>query len=75
MIGKDKVPFVGYEIDSSGINMSQKRSVGTIAFVEPRAQSVCAKLRFVFYGFNNCEPDPKNQLLRFQNYITIQIVI
>ena len=28
-----------------------------------------------FYGFNNREPDPKNQLLRFQNLVTIQIVI
>ena len=38
--------------------------------------SVCAKLRFVvFYGFNNRELGPKNQLLRFQNRVTIQIVI
>ena len=28
MIGKDKVPFVGHEIDSSGINMSQNLSKG-----------------------------------------------
>ena len=34
-IGKDKVQFVGHEIDSCGINMSQKRIEGTIAFAEP----------------------------------------
>ena len=36
MIGKDKVPFVEHEIDSSGINMSQKRIEGAIAFTTPR---------------------------------------
>jgi len=33
--------------------------------------SVCVKLRFVFYGFNNRELGPKHQLLRFQNRVTI----
>jgi hypothetical protein len=34
-IAKDKVQFLGHEIDSCGINMSQKRIEGTIAFAEP----------------------------------------
>ena len=36
MIGKDKIPFVGHEIDSSRIKMSQKRIEGAIAFTTPR---------------------------------------
>ena len=36
MIGKDKIPFVGHEIDSSRIKMSEKRIEGAIAFTTPR---------------------------------------
>jgi len=34
-LGFDTVPFVGYELDSSGINLSQKRVQSTINFVKP----------------------------------------
>ena len=36
MIGKDKVPFVRHEINSSGINMSQKQIEEEIAFTTPQ---------------------------------------
>ena len=36
MIGKDKVQFVGHEIDLSEINMSQIRIEGETAFTTPR---------------------------------------
>jgi transposase InsO family protein len=35
-MGADKVQFVGHEIDAEGLNMSQKRIEGTIAFIQPR---------------------------------------
>ena len=34
-LGFDTVPFVGHELDSTGINMSQKRVQSTINFAKP----------------------------------------
>jgi len=53
-LGFDIVPFVGHGLDSTGINMTQKRIERTIQFVQPKSLTEL----YSFLGLVNYFLDP-----------------